>query len=154
MSHFISHIDEANQRVNALEAQLGLALSPFIDNTDNANARIRELEGKLGGAATAAQEAEELRKLNARCRQLCECLGFKSYGDFTTVAAAKERITQLESTLQQRTQAHEEKEKPKATEPKPLPNGLAAIEKSGKVFGLGKAMIAAQRAHQQKEESK
>ncbi len=150
MPEYITHIDQANSAVNALERQLGIAQSEFIENLDTVNARLQELSTKASAPKAApVASTGELETLNARCKHLANCVGFQEYGNYTTVAAAKDRITELERRLGQQAKAHEEKTKPTPAQPKPLPNGLAAIEKSGKVHGLAKAMIAAQRNHQE-----
>ena len=151
MSHYLTHIDEANARVVALETLLGIAPGDFIENLDAANARIQELEGRQSAPppAPVADASKELAALNQRCRHLANCLGFQEYGNCVDVPAAKARVADLEKRLHQQAQAHAAQQAPKKPETKPLPNDLAAVQKSGKVFGLGKAMIAAHHHQQQ-----
>ena len=111
MSDYIYHIDLANQRVNELEAQLGMPKSDFIVICDEANAQIQRLEGKLASRPTPA------RRLDAPPKP-------------------------QQSALPQSPLPVVQPLPPQAAV-KPLPNDLAAINKAGKVFGLGRAMIAA-----------
>lgn len=147
------NIDVANHRINALEAKMKLPKSDFIEDIHEANAWLTELESKQAELAprtkspAPSNEAKELAALNEQIRVLANCCGFSEVGTYTSVESAKARLANLEKLRAERNQP---KPAPKV-EPVKLPNDLAAIKKSGKVFGLGKAMIAAhEQAHQKR----
>ena len=150
MSQFNTNIDECNQRVSALEKQLGLPRSEFIDTLEAANARITELESKIGQPAApatspkaAAGGEQSIPHLKNRIFQLCESLGFrpefqgerscKTAGDYHTLIAKLEKRVQA---TQQKTEA------PKAKVAAPFNPTLEHYRRGG-TKGLAKAMGAA-----------
>jgi hypothetical protein len=139
---YITHIDEANYRVNALEKQLGLAKGEFIENLDEVNARIAELETRTGNpqAPPAPKANQELAALKARHLWLCQTLGTRPEFQATcnTVEDYRANITVLEARLKSGGRPTAE-----VVAPAQPFNATIAFYRTGNLSGLAKAIGAA-----------
>ena len=142
MPEYITHIDEANERVQALEDKLGLTKSEFIDNIDTANARITELESRTGKTTTTkAATGGDLSALKTRHRVLCTQLGIepKFQSECKTAAEYQIQIAKLEARLKG---SNLTGKAPAPVVVKPF-NATIARFNTGKTTGLEKAVGAA-----------
>lgn len=157
---FIENIDEANAKLNRLEAKRGLTRSEFESNIDRANQRIFELEY---GASTPApvvsqpsqsSQSQDLQSLAKRRRELLNCLGLEEryFGQCKTADEYRADISKLEARIRNEAQARASAAAPKTEAPKHTPQSDAvAYFTTGKASGLARAIGAAShRAQAQK----